>query len=88
MCEISVADDGPGISENALPHIFDRYWQARGDDAIGAGLGLYICKGIVEAHGGTIRVESAVGAGSTFRFTLPMASGLDEEPARQVVLAA
>ena len=88
MCEISVADDGPGISENALPHIFDRYWQARGDDAIGAGLGLYICKGIVEAHGGTIRVESAVGAGSTFRFTLPMASGLDEEPARQAVLAA
>lgn len=75
MCEIGVSDNGPGISENALPHVFNRYWQARADEARGAGLGLYICKGIVEAHGGAIRVESAVGEGSTFRFTLPVELG-------------
>ena len=88
MCEIGVADTGPGISENALPHIFDRYWQARADDASGAGLGLYICKGIVEAHGGTIRVESAIGEGSTFRFTLPLELGLHEGARAQAALTA
>lgn len=69
----SVSDTGPGIAEEHLPHLFDRYWQARRTPRGGAGLGLAIAKGIVEAHGGRIRVESAPGEGATFHFTLPHA---------------
>jgi len=65
----SVADTGPGIAPDQLEHLFDRYWQGRGRG--GAGLGLYIAKGIVEAHGGHLWVESEVGRGTTFSFTLP-----------------
>lgn len=67
----SVADTGPGIGAEQLPHIFDRFWQGRPTDRRGAGLGLAIAKGIVEAHGGRIWAESALGRGSTFFFTLP-----------------
>ena len=73
----SVADTGPGIPEEQLPRLFDRYWQARKTDHRGAGLGLAIAKGIVEAHGGRIWVESEVGNGTTFSFTVPAA---DPEP--------
>ena len=66
----SVADTGPGIPADHLPHLFDRFWQARPTDRRGAGLGLAISKGIVEAHGGQIWVESTVGAGSAFYFTI------------------
>lgn len=68
--EFFVADTGPGISEEDLPYVFDRYWQAR-KDRKGSGLGLYIAKGIVEAHGGQIRVESRLGKGTRFSFQLP-----------------
>ena len=67
----SVADTGPGIAEAHLPHIFDRFWQVRATGRAGAGLGLAIARGIVEAHGGTIEVTSAVGQGTTFSFTIP-----------------
>jgi PAS domain S-box-containing protein len=67
----SVTDTGPGIAADALPHLFDRFWQARPADRRGAGLGLAIAKGIVEAHGGKIWVESTPGSGSTFFFTVP-----------------
>jgi PAS domain S-box-containing protein len=67
----SVADTGPGIAPEHLPHLFDRFWQAKRGAGKGLGLGLAIAKGIVEAHGGRIWVESRVGAGSTFLFTLP-----------------
>jgi PAS domain S-box-containing protein len=72
--QIAVEDSGPGIPAADLPRIFDRYW--RGDRASrdGAGLGLAICKGIVDAHGGNIWVESAVGRGTTFWFTVPCAA--------------
>jgi PAS domain S-box-containing protein len=72
--QIMVEDSGPGIPAADLPRIFDRYW--RGDRASrdGAGLGLAICKGIVDAHGGNISVESTVGRGTTFRFTVPCAA--------------
>jgi signal transduction histidine kinase len=68
-----VIDTGPGIPAEQLPHIFGRFWQAKPSDRRGIGLGLAIAKGIVEAHSGRIWVESHVGLGSTFYFTLPIA---------------
>jgi PAS domain S-box-containing protein len=71
---ISISDTGPGISPEQLPKIFDRYWQAQGTKHMGTGLGLSIVKGIIEAHGAKIWVESQVGKGSSFFFTLPLAT--------------
>nr|MBA2671420.1 GAF domain-containing protein [Gemmatimonadota bacterium] len=68
----SVSDTGPGIPARQLPHVFDRYWQARPGDRRGAGLGLAIARGIVQQHGGQIWVESTPGAGATFFFTVPI----------------
>jgi signal transduction histidine kinase len=66
-----VRDGGPGISDSELPHIFDRYWSGRTKKG-GAGLGLAIAKGIVDAHGGKIAVASSHGKGAEFTFTLPL----------------
>ena len=66
----SVEDSGRGISEDDLPHVFDRFWQANRTSRAGAGLGLATCKGIVEAHGARIRVASTVGRGTTFHFEI------------------
>jgi PAS domain S-box-containing protein len=68
-----VSDTGPGISPEALEHLFDRFWQVRHGDRRGAGLGLSIAKGLIEAHGGRIWVESEPGRGSTFSFVVPVA---------------
>jgi signal transduction histidine kinase len=68
----AVRDGGPGISDSELPHIFDRYWSGRTKRG-GAGLGLAIAKGIVDAHGGRIAVASQHGQGTEFSFTLPLA---------------
>lgn len=68
----SVSDTGPGIAEDELPHLFDRFWQATRTARLGTGLGLFIVKGIVQAHGGRVWVESKVGEGTTFFFTLPV----------------
>lgn len=67
----AVADTGPGIASDELPQLFQPFWQARGGSGEGAGLGLAIARGIVEAHGGTIWAESVPGEGSTFHFTIP-----------------
>jgi PAS domain S-box-containing protein len=67
----SVADTGCGIESDQLPRVFDRFWQAPEAKRKGAGLGLPIVKGIVEAHGGRIWVQSSPGQGSTFFFTVP-----------------
>jgi PAS domain S-box-containing protein len=67
----SVSDTGPGIAADLLPRIFMPYQQAEKDRKQGSGLGLAIAKGMVEAHGGTIGVESRPGRGSTFFFNLP-----------------
>jgi len=69
-----VIDTGPGIPPEQVPHIFGQFWQASSSDRRGIGLGLAIAKGIVEADKGTIWVESHVGLGSTFYFTLPIAT--------------
>jgi signal transduction histidine kinase len=73
--EFVLRDSGPGIRADALPHVFKRFWQADREPRRGLGLGLYICKTIVEAHGGRITVESEFGEGTTFRFTLPLDPG-------------
>ena len=77
-----VSDTGCGISPTDLPHVFDRFWQARkGRD--GAGLGLPIARGIIAAHGGGIRVESTLGRGTTFSFTVPRADAVPGRGARR-----
>jgi signal transduction histidine kinase len=80
---ISVSDQGTGIPSEFLGQVFERFFQIDGASTRrvgGSGLGLSISRGIVEAHGGKIWVESIVGQGSTFRFTLPVAS---DEPAER-----
>jgi PAS domain S-box-containing protein len=67
----AVSDTGRGIAETHLPHVFDRFWQAPGTERRGMGFGLAIVKGIVEAHGGRVWVQSAPGQGSTFFFSIP-----------------
>jgi signal transduction histidine kinase len=71
----SVADTGPGISLDEVSHVFDRYWQTKKTARLGTGLGLSIAKGLVEAHGGRIWVESTLGQGATFFFTIPGHAG-------------
>ena len=71
---VSVRDNGPGISPEVMPRLFEQFFTTRTsllDRSIGTGLGLPIAKGIIEAHGGEMSVESTVGRGSTFTFTLP-----------------
>jgi signal transduction histidine kinase len=71
--EISIADDGPGIPPEVIPRIFDPFFTTK-DVGEGSGLGLSIVHGIIERHGGKIRVDSRVGVGTTFRITLPAAT--------------
>lgn len=72
-----VSNSGSGISADDVPHLFDRFWQGRNAGQQGAGLGLPIVKGLVEAHGGRIWVESTPGQGSTFFFSIPAAPRAD-----------
>ncbi|GAA0377766.1 sensor histidine kinase [Streptomyces blastmyceticus] len=67
---VTVSDEGPGIPEESMGRVFTRFW--RGSKRGGTGLGLYIVKGIVEAHGGAITVDRAPRGGARFRFTLPV----------------
>ena len=83
---VSVGDNGPGIPADAIPYLFEQFYTGRTSSSrhsIGAGLGLPIAKGIVEAHGGRIWVESTAGAGSVVSFSLPKTwpeEGWDEAP--------
>ena len=70
---LSVSDTGVGLTQDALDNLFSRFWQAEGDRKGRAGLGLAIVKGVIEAHGGEVRVESDPGVGSTFRLVLQRA---------------
>ena len=72
--EVTITDDGEGIRLEDLPHVFDRFYRAdrsRSRLTGGAGLGLAIARGIIQAPGGEIGVESTLGSGSRFHFTLP-----------------
>ncbi|NUO38941.1 MAG: hypothetical protein HOQ17_12865 [Gemmatimonadaceae bacterium] len=89
----SVADTGPGIPQEQLGKLFGRFWQGNPADRRGIGLGLSIAKGIVDAHGGRIWVESRVGEGTTFYFTLatalpPTASGSRERRREEAVASS
>jgi hypothetical protein len=66
---VSVRDEGDGVAPELVPRIFRQFWRAKRRS--GAGLGLFIVKGLVEAHGGTIIVQRAPGGGAEFRFTMP-----------------
>jgi len=74
MAKVSVKDNGPGVPTEKLPYIFDRYYRAETNsyNNSGLGLGLYISSEIIKKHGGQIGVDSSLGAGSTFWFTLPV----------------
>ena len=79
---ISVSDEGRGIAPERLPHLFRKYSDSGGREREGFGLGLVICKGLIEAHGGRIRAESAgSGLGTRFTFTLPVAAERGEDAA-------
>jgi len=74
----TVRDNGVGIPQASLPHIFERFWNIDSDTRRGIGLGLYICENIIQAHGGTIGAESEPGKGATFRFSLPATQGAEQ----------
>jgi NtrC-family two-component system sensor histidine kinase KinB len=77
---VSVRDEGPGIPKERRAEVFDRFRRlGEKPEKPGAGLGLYITRCLVEAHGGTIRVDEAPGGGADFNFTIPKAEG--EQPA-------
>ena len=75
---VTVKDTGSGIIPEDMEHIWERYYKGRQSET-GTGLGLFICKFIVESHGGTIRAESEVGKGAAFIFTLPLAYPEDSQ---------
>jgi signal transduction histidine kinase len=69
---VAVSDSGPGISSVDLPHVTERFWTKADSQQAGLGLGLWISKGVVEAHGGTLSVASTPGQGTEVRFSLPV----------------
>ena len=84
---VTVTNEGPGIAPDEIPRLFSRFARtrsARSGSAPGLGLGLYICRSIVEGHGGKLWVESGPGNKTHFRFTVPRAEGV-EEAATQVL---
>lgn len=88
MAKIVVLDTGQGVDPAHLSQIFERYYQAPTRERSGVGLGLFIAKGIVTAHGGQIWAESTPGEGSSFYFTLPLAEGDEAESVRPAWSAA
>jgi PAS domain S-box-containing protein len=78
--KVSVADCGPGIAAKDLPHVFDPYWSGAQDQTRGTGLGLYITKRIIEAHGTKIWIESTPGAGTIVHFCLTVVKNAGREP--------
>jgi len=79
---VRVIDRGPGIAPDDLPRLFERFYRGAQREGEGLGLGLYIVRKLVEAHGGRVGVTSAPGAGSTFSFTLPVSGAGDPRAPR------
>jgi signal transduction histidine kinase len=82
---VSVTNRGPGLRPEELPRVFSRFYRtkrARTGPAEGLGLGLYISKGLVEAHGGRVAVQSVPGETTTFSFTLPTRAAVEREGKR------
>lgn len=73
--EIIVQDTGSGISRENMPHIFERFYRIGESEFVGTGIGLYLCRQIIEEHGGTVTAESEVGRGSCFVIRLPLFTG-------------
>ena len=78
-----VRDTGPGIPAEAMPHVFERFWHGATSRGAGTGLGLYIAKGLVEAHGGRIWVQAGEPNGSAFHFEVPSGEPPTGTPATQ-----
>jgi signal transduction histidine kinase len=78
---VSVSDTGAGIPADLLEAVFERFRQVAENDCRGLGLGLYISRSLVEAHGGTMRAESTLGEGTTIWFTLPSVGRAERAPA-------
>jgi len=76
--EVIVTDSGPGITEEHQQRVFDRFWRATRERKDSSGLGLAIAKGLVEAHGGRIWVQSQVGKGASFHFTTPLSQSFQQ----------
>jgi two-component system sensor histidine kinase KdpD len=74
---VEVADRGPGVAPADAERIFDKFFRVREGEGGGAGLGLTICRGIIEAHGGRIWVQARAGGGAAFRFTIPLGEATD-----------
>ena len=73
--ELSVRDEGPGIAEADLPHVFDRFYRSPGARGLpGSGLGLAIVRQVAESHGGSVSAERADGGGARLRLALPVAN--------------
>jgi signal transduction histidine kinase len=87
--DLTIRDSGPGIAPDSLPRIFDRYYTTKsGPDASGkggTGLGLSLCRDVIEAHQGRIRVESTLGKGTAFTLKLPVARVSDHAPLKLAV---
>ena len=81
MARVSIQDHGVGIAPDELPHLFEQFYRtaATARQVDGLGLGLHVVKMLVEGHGGSLGVESVLGLGSTFYFTLPLAAPTDAE---------
>jgi signal transduction histidine kinase len=79
---VSVADTGEGIPDGDLPHVFTKFYRRDQGRPSGSGLGLWISRGLVEAHGGRLEANSVVGKGSVFRFTLPFVTPADQSDGR------
>jgi len=79
--QVTITDEGPGISAEALPRLFEPFFRARGAPRGGSGLGLAVARGLVEAHGGRIWAENREGGGASFSFEIPADAAVTPEPA-------